>query len=149
MLYADALVLLPDTFLPKVDRSTMAHGIEVRVPFLDTQLTDYVIPIASRHKIRRLKKKFLLRESLRGVVPDEILDGPKRGLTVPYARWLRTGLEDLLRSVLLDARGGAAALLDRTVVSRCIDEHVAGRRDNGFLLYKLLQLALWHRAYLG
>jgi asparagine synthase (glutamine-hydrolysing) len=149
MLYADTLVLLADTFLPKVDRSTMAHGVEVRIPFLDAELTDYVIPVASKYKVRRLQKKFLLRKALRGVVPDEILDGRKMGLNVPYSRWLRTRLDGFTRSVLLDSRSAFGDLVDRPALERCIEEHVAGQRDNGFLLYKLLQLALWHRAYLG
>jgi asparagine synthase (glutamine-hydrolysing) len=149
MLYTDCLLLLPDTYLAKVDRPTMAHSVEVRVPFLDAELTDYAIPIPSHTKVRRLQKKFLLRRALRGIVPDEILDGRKRGFTVPYGRWLRTGLRPALEGLLLDAGATYGPLLDRREVERCIREHTDGTRDNGYLLYKLLQLALWHRRYLG
>ena len=149
MLYTDFRLLLPDTFLPKVDRSTMAHGIEVRVPFLDTELTDYVLPMPSHMKVRGLQKKFLLRRALRGVVPDEILDGAKRGLDVPYSRWLRTDLSEFARSVLLDRESASSGLFDPVRLEQCISDHVAGVRDNGFLLYKLLQLCMWRNRYLS
>jgi asparagine synthase (glutamine-hydrolysing) len=147
MLHTDCLLLLPDTFLAKVDRPTMACSIEVRVPFLDNQLTDYVLPIPSHHKVRRFQKKFLLRRALRGVVPDEILDGPKRGLEVPYQRWLRGELREWARSVLLDASATGAGLFDRAALERSLDQHAAGEREDGFLLYKALNLALWLAAY--
>lgn len=147
MLYTDCLLLLPDTFLNKVDRPTMACSIEVRVPFLDNELTDYALPVPSRFKVRRFQKKFLLRRALRGVIPDEILDGPKRGLEVPYKRWLRTDLYDYACEVLLDPASDVAGLLDRPVVETMLRRHKAGERDDGFLLYKLLNLALWMQAY--
>jgi asparagine synthase (glutamine-hydrolysing) len=146
MLHTDCLLLLPDRFLAKVDRPTMASSIEVRVPFLDTELADYVLPIPASHKVRRLQKKFLLRLALRGVVPDEILDGPKRGLEVPYERWLRNDLRKYAREVLLDPSLGAG-LLDCAAVETALEQHVRAERDNGFLLYKLLNLALWLRVY--
>jgi asparagine synthase (glutamine-hydrolysing) len=147
MLYTDCMLLLPDTFLAKVDRPTMSCSIEVRVPFLDAELTDYVLPIPSSHKVRRFQKKFLLRRALRGVVPEEILDGPKRGLEVPYQRWLRTELRDWARAVLLDPGTDASGLFDRAALERCLDQHAGAERDNGFLLYKLLNLVLWMRLY--
>lgn len=147
MLYTDCLLLLPDTFLTKVDRPTMACSIEVRVPFLDAELAGYAIPVPARHKVHRLQKKFLLRRALRGVVPDEILDGPKRGLDVPYSRWLRNELADYAREVLLDERVLGSGLLDASAVEAALDAHVRGERDEGFLLYKLMNLALWLHVY--
>lgn len=147
MLGTDASILLPDIFLEKVDRATMAHGIEVRVPMLDTDLTSYVMSLPTKFKVRRGQKKRLLRAALRGLLPDEILDGPKTGFGVPYAHWLREPLYDYLRSVLLDPGTLAWGILDQPVLEALIAEHRSGRKNNGFLLYKLLQLALWHRFY--
>ncbi len=144
-LYIDSLVLLPDTFLEKVDKSTMAHSIEVRVPFLDTNLTDYAMALPSRLKVRRGQKKYILRQALRGVIPDEILDGPKTGLGVPVAQWLRGPLANYLRGVLLD--GSNDAWMDRMAVERAIVSHVSGACNHWFVLYKLLTLALWRRFY--
>lgn len=149
MLRTDCLLLLPDTFLAKVDRPTMANSIEVRVPFLDAALEEAVVALPAHCKVRRLQKKFLLRRALRGTVPDEILDGPKRGLSVPYSRWLRTDLREMAREMLLDPAAPAGGLLHRPTVERALLEHQSGVRDEGFLLYKLLQLALWHEAYLA
>ena len=77
MLYTDATILLPDVFLEKVDRATMTFGIEVRVPFLDTELADYALGLPASQKVRGMQKKWILRQALRGVVPDDILDGKK------------------------------------------------------------------------
>src|SRR5262249_32500987 len=99
-LYADTMLLLPDQFLEKVDKATMAHGIEVRVPFLDTNLTNYALGLPSNVKVRSGQKKRVLRHALRGIVPDDILDGPKTGFGVPYEHWLRTSLADYAKSVL-------------------------------------------------
>lgn len=146
-LWADCQLLLPDQFLPKVDRATMSQSIETRVPFLDTELADYVMPIPARHKVKRLQKKHLLRAALRGTVPDYVLDAPKRGFGVPYARWLRDRLRPYMESVLLDPGSLRSGLFDQSALERCIAEHVSGARDHGFLLWKALHLALWQDRY--
>jgi len=144
-LYADTMLLLPDQFLEKVDKATMAHGIEVRVPFLDADLSDYALGLPSHLKVRRGQKKFILRRALRGIVPDDILDAPKTGFEVPYSHWLRTSLSGHARSVLLDPGSAVEAMLDRPAVEQALREHIDGRRNNGFILWKLLNLALWAR----
>lgn len=147
MLYTDASILLPDTFLEKVDKSTMAHGIEVRVPLLDHPLTEYMMGLPANLKVRWGRKKWLLRQALRGIVPDAILDAPKTGFGVPYSYWLRKPLAGYLRSILLDPAVLAWKLFDENRLSRCIEEHVTRRRDHGFLLWKVLNLALWCQFY--
>jgi len=148
MLHTDASILLPDVFCEKVDRATMAQGLEVRLPFLDTELTDYVLGLPSNYKVHRLQKKWLLRRALRGTVPDEILDAPKRGFGVPYGAWLRGPLRALMEEALLHGRSAREGLVDVVACRRAIDEHVGGRLDHGFLLYKMLELALWAEEYL-
>ena len=143
MLYIDTRILLPDTFLEKVDRPTMAHGIEIRAPFLDTELTDYAMGLPSHLKVARGQSKTLLRAALRGLVPDEVLDSPKQGFSVPYADWLRGPLLPLLQESVM-----SCSLLDRGATARVINEHVRGQQNHGYVLYKLLQLAVWHREYL-
>ena len=147
-LYTDTCVLLPDTYLEKVDKATMAHGIEVRVPFLDAQLSSYAMGLPANMKVRRGQKKWILRRALRGIVPDAILDGKKVGFGVPVDRWMRAPLVEYLRSVVLDPATLASGLFDRSAVEQAIDAHVAGRSNNGELLYKLLNLALWHGSYM-
>ncbi len=149
MLYTDCSIILPDIFLEKVDRATMAHGVEVRVPMLDTQLARHVMGFPARLKVRSGQKKRLLRYAMRGIVPDQVLDGKKKGFGVPYAWWLRESLHEYLKSVLLDPSTLSWGLFDEQALIRCLAEHKAGKRDNGFLLYKLLNLALWRRFYLA
>ena len=147
MLYTDSSVILPDVYFEKVDKSTMAHGVEVRVPMVDTRLAAYVFGLPTRHKVHGLQKKHVLRAALRGVVPDSILDRPKAGFGVPVSSWLRTSLLDYMKSVLFDAEVSRLGLFDRDAIELCIREHVERRRDNGPLLYKALNLALWCKAY--
>ena len=147
MLYTDSSILLPDVYFEKVDKSTMAHSVEVRVPMVDTRLAAYAFGLPTRYKVRGLQKKHVLREALRGIVPDSILDRPKAGFGVPVSGWLRTSLLDYMQSVLFDAETRQLGLFDHRALELCIREHVERRRDNGPLLYKALNLALWCHAY--
>jgi asparagine synthase (glutamine-hydrolysing) len=149
LLFVDASIVLPDTFLEKVDKATMSFGIEARVPFLETDLGAYAMGLPSSVKVRGFQKKWILRRALRGILPDSILNARKRGFGVPVAGWLRGPLVEYLRSVLLDQSTRAAALFDRVAVETAINDHIEGRKNNGFRLYKALCLALWHRFYLG
>jgi len=148
-LYTDMLILLPDIFLEKVDKSTMAQSMEIRVPMLDGNLVEYVMSLPSKMKVRRCEKKWLLRRALRGVVPDYILDAPKKGFGVPYSYWLRTSLLDYMKSVFTDPIIQQSGLFDNRQLEIRIEDHVSEKRDNGFLLYKLLNLALWYRYYIA
>jgi asparagine synthase (glutamine-hydrolysing) len=147
MLYTDANIILPDVFLEKVDRATMAHGIEVRVPMLDVDLAEYVMGVPSTLKVNRGRKKWLLRKSLRGVVPDKILDAPKRGFGVPVSTWLRGPLKGFMKSILLDSQVTQSGFYDAEQLARCINDHIDGRKNNGPLLYKLINFSLWHQHY--
>lgn len=143
MLLTDLTVQLPSQFLTKVDRATMAAGIEARVPLLDERVAELVVGMPSSWKVRGMEKKVLLRESQRGRLPDGILDGPKTGFGVPFQHWLRTSLYAYARERLLDRQ-----FLDRFQISeerleRMLERHRTGRRDHGFTLWKVLQLAIW------
>ena len=146
-LYTDSAIILPDLFFEKVDKATMAHGVEVRVPLVDTQLAAYVMGLPAKYKIRWLHKKRILRRALRGVVPDAILDHPKVGFGVPESYWMRTTLAGYMRDVLLDDSRRSASLFDTRALTTLIEDHVEGRRDNGTFLYRLLNLALWYDEY--
>jgi asparagine synthase (glutamine-hydrolysing) len=148
LLFIDASVVLPDTFLEKVDKATMSFGIEARVPFLDADLGAYALGLPSSVKVRGFQKKWILRRALQGTLPDSILNARKRGFGVPVAGWLRGPLVEYLRSVLLDQSTLGSGLFDGAAIEAAIDDHIEGRKNNGFLLYKALNLALWHRFYL-
>ena len=86
--FVDLLTTLPDTYLEKVDRSTMAASLEVRVPFLDHDLVDFIVQLPGSRKMPGGRKKWLLKSALAGIVPGEILHGPKVGFDVPIEQWL-------------------------------------------------------------
>lgn len=148
MLWTDTQILLPDIFLEKVDKSTMAWGVESRVPFLDNELTDYVLALPAALKMPGAKPKALLKSALRGIVPDYVLDAPKQGFGVPYGNWLRGPLANFARERMCNGRAAADGLIDGPVAARLLSEHISRQNDHGFLLWKTLNLALWYERYL-
>jgi asparagine synthase (glutamine-hydrolysing) len=149
MLLTDICLQLPSQFLPKVDRAMMAHGIEARVPFLDEKVAALTVGLPSRLKVSGGQKKIVLRQAMRQRVPAEVLDGPKVGFGVPYEAWLRGALYSFARGAILDSAFIERFGLDRLRLVQRLEEHHSGRRDRGFLLWKLLQLSLWSRQYLS
>jgi asparagine synthase (glutamine-hydrolysing) len=146
MLLTDLTVQMPSQFLTKVDRATMAAGIEARVPLLDELVAELVVNMPSIWKARGTKKKVVLRESQRGRLPADILDGPKTGFGVPYEHWLRTSLFEFSRERLLDDGFLSKFAFDRAAVEKALLQHRSGTFNRGFLLWKLLNLQLWHSA---
>ena len=128
VMWLDYLTYLPDDLLVKVDRATMLASVEARAPFLDREVMELVLPVPSRFKVRGLTTKAILKEAARGLVPDRVIDRRKRGLSVPVARWLNTGL---------------APLADRVLDTPLLAEHRSGRRNHARRLWPQLMLALW------
>lgn len=143
ILLVDLMIILPDIFLEKVDRSTMAASIEARVPFLDNDLVDFCLRLPASVKIPYGRKKWLLRRALEGVVPDYILHGRKTGFGVPYGFWLRGALKPLFFDHLATFHGNHPGVLDDLAIRRIYDEHLGGRRDQAFLLWKVLNFMIW------
>jgi asparagine synthase (glutamine-hydrolysing) len=147
MLLTDICLQLPSQFLAKVDRATMAHGLEVRVPLLDEKLAKLAISLPSRYKVRGAQKKIVLRHAMRDVLPAEVLDGPKTGFGVPYEHWLRTALYGAARRALLGNGFVERFGFNELRIKEALEEHRTGQRQHGFLLWKLFQLALWTQEY--
>ena len=143
MSLVDLMVILPDIFLEKVDRSTMAAGIEVRVPFLDHDLVDYALRIPGRCKVPWGRKKGLLKQALKGILPDYVLQGQKTGFGVPYGFWLRTTLRPLFFDHLGRFESCHPDFLNRSLISSWYSEHVTQTRDRSFILWKLLNFLIW------
>jgi len=149
MLLTDISLQLPSQFLTKVDRATMAYGIEARVPLLDDGVASLAIGLPVALKVRGMQKKIVLRDAMRGRLPADILDGPKTGFGVPYEEWLRGALHGFARAAILESNFVERFGLERNHLETALAEHRSRRRDRGFLLWKLLQLALWSRQYLS
>ena len=143
MTLIDSQIILPDIFLEKVDRSTMAASVEVRVPFLDNDLVEFSQSIPSKIKIPNGHQKWLLKKSLAGVVPDDILYGKKTGFGVPFGFWIGKHLKELFFDNLLKADNKIPGILDVKYIVNIYQMHINNERDFGFLLWKVLNFVIW------
>lgn len=143
MAFVDSMIILPDIFLEKVDRSTMAASVEARVPLLDNDLVDYCMRVPGRYRVRWGRKKWLLKKALAGVVPSHILSSKKTGFGVPFGQWLRLVLKPQFFDQLASFERIHPGILDRRVICRLYDQHLSGQRDWSFLLWKLLNFTIW------
>ncbi len=146
---ARALALYQDTYLPgdvlnKVDRASMACGLEVRAPLLDASLVDSIQRLPSRYKFAHGRTKRILKRAAAGKLPVPILRRPKRGFCVPVARWLRGPLGPLLDDLLGPDRLVRQGLFRPEEVTRRIREHREGVRDHRKPLWTLLMFQLWY-----
>ncbi len=143
MSMVDLLIELPDIFFEKVDRATMAHGLEVRVPFLDHELVDFMVRLPGHLTMPGGRAKFLLKAALRGSVPDEILDGPKKGFNVPFGRWLRGPLRSHFEDHLETFSRACPGVINRDTVQAWLARDATGRADLSSRLWKIYNLAMW------
>lgn len=135
---------LLDDLLVKADRMSMAHGLEVRSPFLDTHLLEFAIRLAPSLKVRGLSLKRVLKRAVADMLPKDILRRRKRGFGVPLDRWFRQDLETYTRSAL----GPGARVRSRVVpeeLDRLLVEHRSGARNHGHALWTMLTLELFLR----
>jgi len=145
--YCDLQTYLPLDILTKVDRMTMAHSIEARPPLLDHRVVEFAATVPARYRLRDGTTKYLLKRAMRGILPDGIIDRPKKGFAVPLARWLRGELAGFTRDVLLSDACRERGLFDTKHVERLIELHRSGR-DLDLQLWTLLSFELWCRRVL-
>jgi asparagine synthase (glutamine-hydrolysing) len=143
----DLNVYLPSDLLVKTDRTSMAHSLEARVPFLDTAVADLALALPTSQKVLGFSKKRLLREALEPLLPREVTHGRKQGFSIPAAAWLRGDLEPFAREVLSPARIRDQGWFDPGVVTAILDRHVARREDLSRQLWGLMAFSLWHDRY--
>jgi len=139
--YVDIKTYLPGDILTKVDRASMAHSLEVRVPFLDHELVEWVSGLPADLRLRDGQGKFLLKRIMEPYLPHELLHRRKMGFAVPLTRWFRGPLRETVRREVLGEELADAAILDREYARRLVDEHQAGVRDHSAALWTLLAFA--------
>ncbi len=147
VLYLDTHLFLPDGLLVYGDKMSMAFGLEQRVPFLDIELMRFVERIPARLRVNRLRRKWLYRRAMRGLVPKAALGRPKHPFATPYDDWLRASLGAEVERAYA-RREGPGELIDATQVARLISEHRRGTADHKRILYCLLELSHWHRHFI-
>jgi len=145
--YVDFSVHLVDDLLTKTDRASMAHSLEARVPFLDPAVTAFAFALPTRLKVRGFAKKVLLRKAVAPLLPRSVVQGRKRGFSIPAAAWLRGDLERFARETLSSATLERQGFFRPQAVERLIDVHVARKEDLSRQLWGLLAFTLWHERH--
>ena len=144
MIYSEFKLRLPELLLMRVDKIGMSESLEARVPFLDHHLVEFTMDIAMDDKIPEYAVKHLLKESVRGWIPDPIIDRKKMGFGAPMSQWMRGQFGRKVESTLLASRLFQRLAFDREHIRRLIGDHLAGRRDNALFLWSLFNVAAWY-----
>jgi asparagine synthase (glutamine-hydrolysing) len=130
--------------LDRMDRMTMAHGLEGRVPFLDVRLAEWASTVPSRLKLGVLENKRVVKALADRHLSPKVVRGPKSGFGVPFGDWLRDATWQSLADRLLDRNHAAGALIDTALVSRMAGRHLQGAEDHGDALWQLANIYLWY-----
>lgn len=147
-LYADLCLYLADDILVKVDRMSMATSLETRAPFLDGDVMELAFSMPGRLKIRNGERKWILKQAVRGLLPESILSRRKEGFSIPMKNWLRRELQPLMRDLLAPERVARRGLFDASAVTALVDDHVAGRENHAHTLFPLMVFERWATEHL-
>jgi asparagine synthase (glutamine-hydrolysing) len=149
MLYLDVKGLLPGDMLTKVDRMSMANSLEVRVPFLDYTLVEYVFGLKGSAKLGAWKGKRILIEAFKDLLPPLLHNRPKRGFEMPIGAWLRKELQFLIEEYLRKDRIEKQGILESRIIGGLISDHMSGRQDTSWELWNLIVFERWYEKYIG
>ncbi|MBI4345501.1 MAG: asparagine synthetase B, partial [Elusimicrobia bacterium] len=145
--WIDMELYLPDDLLVKMDIASMANSLEVRCPFLDHELVEFVWRLPTRLKIRRGQRKWLLKRAFDGIVPDENMYRRKQGFALPIGSWMRAELAPYVERTVLSAEALDRGYFRPDRVRELVLDHTRGRADHTAKVWSLLMLELWHREF--
>jgi asparagine synthase (glutamine-hydrolysing) len=143
--YADLKTYLPGDILTKVDRASMAHSLEVRVPLLDHKFVEWAATIPSSLKLRGGQGKYLLKKALEPLVPHDVMYRPKMGFSVPISAWFRGPLRDRVRSAVTGPVIADSGIFDSAYLARLVSEHESGQREHSPILWSILMFEAFLR----
>jgi asparagine synthase (glutamine-hydrolysing) len=148
MLYVDAKVWLPEDLLLKADKMTMATGVELRVPFLDHKLVEYIAGLPDDLKVRGNQGKWILRQAMGTLLPPSVLHRTKKGFPMPARSWLRFELRDFVRDTLLARNSACRQFFQPAAVERIVNLQERGKLDGFQEAWSLLAFEFWHRHFI-
>ena len=149
LLYIDYSYHLPDDLMIKNDRMTMAHSIEARVPFTDLDLFHYLSQVPVKFKMKGFKKKNLLRESMKSHLPKSILNKKKVGLEMPYSKWFKKELRNVVETRLAPKKINEMGVFNSKVIKDILDNHMKDYQDNGRIIWAMLNYVTWYDNYIS
>jgi asparagine synthase (glutamine-hydrolysing) len=147
MLYMDVKGLLPGDMLTKVDRMSMANSLEVRVPFLDYTVVEYVFQLKGTTKLKGTNRKYILLETFKELLPRALHKRPKWGFEMPIGAWLRNELRFLIDEYLGEDHIKRQDFFDYEIIKALINNHINGRQDTSWHLWNLIVFQHWYRTY--
>jgi len=147
LLYADTRTYLHE-LLMKQDQMSMAASIESRVPFLDHRLVEFSSRLPERMKLRGATTKYILRQSMKGLLPQAILSRPKMGFPVPVGTWFRGAFGWVIEEYVLSERALSRGIFDPTFVRSIFHRHQAGGEDHSERMWALVNFEIWQRQFL-
>ena len=140
-MYMDIKTFLPDDILVKVDRATMSHGLESRAPFLNHKLVEFAASLPVEYKMKGMRKKHLLKETMKTSLPERVIEKRKQGFSAPVSSWLDGPLKSFADDVLSDHL--LADWFDMTYIEKLRKDHGNRVRDNGYKLFGLVCFGIW------
>jgi asparagine synthase (glutamine-hydrolysing) len=147
-LHTDMLTYLPECLMVKMDIASMAYSLETRSPFLDHKFVELVARFPSSWKLRcLLQSKYIIRQAVKGWLPNPILKRRKQGFGTPISHWFRNDLKPYLSEMLLSDKSLSRGLFDKSAVQNLLEAHWRGFENHSYRLWGLLMLELWHRVY--
>jgi asparagine synthase (glutamine-hydrolysing) len=147
LLYLDTKLYLQEGVLVKVDRASMAHGLEVRVPFLDHRFVDLVTGLPEKLKLKGFSTKYIWKKAINDRIPDEVARRGKKGFGIPIAKWFCGELKELMVEMLSQDRLTQQGIFNPSIVQQLVSDHLARRIDNRKKLWNLLIFQLWWDNY--
>ena len=147
LLYADIKTYLHE-LLMKQDQMSMAASVESRVPFLDHKLVEFTSSLPERLKLHRWTTKYVLRESMKGILPEQILSRPKMGFPVPIGAWFRGPYAHVLDEYILSSRAMERNIFNRETVRSLVNQHQRGVTNHSERLWSLVNLEMWFRRFI-
>ena len=141
--YQDLHTYLPEDLLALSDRLSMAHSLELRVPFVDHKLMEFCATIPAHLKIHGLEKKYLLKKAAKRYLPGEVLNHRKQGFASPMASWLRNDLREYVRDTLAKGPLSTHGLFNWDTVNALMEEHMDRRESHDKQIFTLLMFQKW------
>lgn len=147
LLAIDIKTNLANDLLVKMDIASMANSLETRSPFLDEQVMQFAASLPANFKLRGMVKKYILKESIKELLPPDTVYRAKMGFGVPIGRWMREELKDFGREILLSAKALKRGYFDPEGLKTYVNEHLQGRKDYTYGIWTLLVFELWHHRF--